>query len=123
MRRKCAWCGRDLGTDEPPDALEGEAPSTEASMSHPGRPRPSDDPGVTSTICSGCAATLSAYRKPVLVVSQKWARMYEELVELLKDRPDIQVVLDRRHPTKKGREGAAWDGPERRKDRHSLALE
>jgi hypothetical protein len=35
----------------------------------------------------------------VLVVSQDWAHLYPELPEILRGRPDIQVVLDRRDPS------------------------
>ena len=122
MRRICAWCGRDLAPDEPSEDLKGGTPSTSAPTS-PGAQQRQDVQEGASSICSGCATGLAAYRKPVLVVSQKWARMYEELVELLKDRPDIQVVLDRRHPAGGRDEGTGWDGPERRKNRHPLALE
>lgn len=100
VQRMCAWCGKDLGAKEP-----------------------SDDPRVTSTICGECADRLLAYRNPVLVVSREWTRMYEELVEMLKSRPEIEVVLDRRDPT--GEEGAdtGWRGPDRRRARQPLSLE
>ena len=96
----CAWCGKDLGTKEP-----------------------SDDPGVTSTICGSCADRLLAYRKPVLVVSREWARMYDELVERLKDRPEIEVVLERRDPTGGEDAGTDWRGPDRRRSRQPFSLE
>jgi len=123
VRRICAWCGRDLGATGSSDNPEGETASIDTPTGRLGAGQRSDDPGVTSTICSGCATALAAYRKPVLVVSQKWARMYEELVELLRDRPDIQVVLDRRQPAEVGDDGGGWDGAERRRDRHPLVLE
>lgn len=97
MQRICAWCGTELGLKEPLQNTD-----------------------VAATICQGCAEHLVAYRSPVLVVNQKWARLYEELVELLKDRPDIQVVLDRREPT--GEEGG-WNGPNRRRTQPPFALE
>ncbi len=100
MRRMCAWCGKDLGGKEP-----------------------SDDPRVTSTICGDCADRLLAYRKPVLVVSREWARLYEELVEMLKDRPEIEVVLDRREPTEGEGAGTDWRGPDRRRGRQPFSLE
>lgn len=100
MQRMCAWCGKDLGAKEP-----------------------SDDPGVTSTICGDCADRLLAYRKPVLVVSREWARMYEELVEMLKNRPEIEVVLERRDPTGGEDAGTDWRGPDRRRGRQPFSLE
>jgi len=66
---------------------------------------------------------MAAYRKPILVVSREWARMYEELVEMFKDRPEIQVVLDRRYPGGGGLDGSDWNGPERRGGQHPLVLE
>ena len=100
VRRMCAWCGKALGTKEP-----------------------SNDPGVTSTICGGCADRLLAYRKPVLVVSREWARLFDELVEMLKDRPEIEVVLDRRDPTEGERADTGWNGPDRRRGRQPFSLE
>lgn len=99
MRRVCAWCGTDLGMKEP-----------------------LDDPEVAKTICPGCAQRLAQYRKPVLVVSQSWARLYDELLELLKDREDIQVVLDRRDPTCARAKDTAWNGPDRRRNRDPITL-
>ena len=49
--------------------------------------------------------------------------MYEPLVEMFKDRPEIQVVLDRREPGGGGPEGSDWNGPERRRNQHPLTLE
>jgi hypothetical protein len=97
VQRICAWCGADLGQKEP---LENT--------------------NVAATICRGCAEHLAAYRNPVLVVSQRWARMYEEIVELLKDRPEIQVILDRREPTE---EEGGWNGADRRGTEPPFALE
>ncbi len=99
MRQICAWCGRDLGVKEP-----------------------LNDPEVARTICADCAERLAQYRKPVLVVSQSWARLYDELLAILKDREDIQVVLDRRDPTHAGERDAGWEGPERRQRGDPLAL-
>ena len=100
MRQICAWCGMDLGVKEPPD-----------------------DPKLSRTICGSCAQRLATYRKPVLVVSHSWARLYDELLEILKDRTDIQVVLDRRDPmnTRMGK-NTSWTGPDRRRSGDSLAL-
>ena len=97
MQRICAWCGANLGQKEP-----------------------LDNPNVAATICHGCAEHLAAYRNPVLVVSHKWASLYEEIVELLKDRPEIQVVLDRRDPTG---EETGWLGADRRGTLPPFALE
>ena len=99
MRRICAWCGADLGVREP-----------------------MDDPEVTRTICGGCAKRLVEYRRPVLVVSRNWTHLYVELLETLKDRLDIQVVLDRREPSGTNRQDSGWDGPDRRRNRDPLAI-
>jgi hypothetical protein len=98
LRRICAWCGTDLGVREP-----------------------LNDPEATQTICGSCAERLAKYRKPVLVVSRGWARLYDELLEILKERQDIQVVLDRRDPTSAGAKGG-WGGPDRRRSGDELAL-
>jgi len=99
LRRICAWCGAGLGEEEP-----------------------LGDPEVTRTICTACAERLAEYRKPVLVVSRSWTRLYDELLEILKDRQDIQVVLDRRDPTRAGGKDTGWDGPDRRRSGDPLAL-
>ncbi len=121
MKRMCAWCGKDLGGDEGSAEILGQHPPAAASTVGTGAEQGASEPGVRSTICRACADTIAAYRNPVLVVSRKWARMYEELVEMFKDRPEVQVVLDRRAST--GGEGGGWDGPERRGRVHPLALE
>jgi hypothetical protein len=64
---------------------------------------------------------LAAYRSPVLVVSREWARLYEELAEMMRARPDIQVVLDRRQQ-KGGDQESSWDGPERRRTDNPIKL-
>lgn len=99
MRRICAWCGSDLGVKEP-----------------------LDDPGAKMTICGACAQRLTTYRNPVLVVSRDWTHLYDELLEVLKSRPDIQVILDRRAPTSEGDTGTGWSGPDRRRSQDPLAL-
>ena len=99
MQHTCVWCGKDLGGKEPLKSTE-----------------------VTKTICAGCAERLAQYRKPVLVVSRSRARLYDELLELLKDREDIQVILDRRDSAGAGPEDADYDGPDRRQNRDPLAL-
>lgn len=77
---------------------------------------------MTSTICPKCAEAFTAYRNPVLVVSREWARMYEDLVEILKGRPDIQIVIDRRKSADEDEEKAAWKGPERRRKKDPFRL-
>jgi hypothetical protein len=77
---------------------------------------------VISSICRSCAGRLASYREPVLVVSREWVRLYEELAELMKDRPDIRVVLDRREAPREETEGKAWNGPDRRKPDQPLTL-
>jgi hypothetical protein len=81
------------------------------------------EPQVISTICGRCADRFAAYRKPVLVVGQRWARMYDELVEMFKSRPDIQVVLDRRRPAGAAKKAIGWNGPDRRRRKNSLILQ
>jgi hypothetical protein len=99
MQRICVWCGTDLAA--------GSA---------------SNDPEPPSTICRRCADDLAAYRKPVLVVSQDWARMYDQLVELMRGQPEIQVILDRRQPAKAGEGTKGWNGPDRRRGGRSLVV-
>jgi len=99
LQRICAWCGTDLGVKEPLDS-----------------------PELSRTICGSCAQRLAAYRKPVLVVSRNWAHLYDELLEILKDREDIQVILDRRDPTNRMGKSTNWTGPDRRRSGDSLVL-
>ena len=123
MRRICAWCGIDLDTE---NASGDPGPENAASNPLAGGPateEPSDTSGVTSTICRRCANNLAAYRKPVLVVSREWARMYDQLVELLKGHPEIQLILDRRQPSGAEEKATGWNGPERRKNQQPLVLE
>jgi hypothetical protein len=49
--------------------------------------------------------------------------MYDQLVELLKGHPEIQLILDRRQPSEAGEKAEGWNGPERRKNKQSFALE
>jgi hypothetical protein len=95
-----AGCGTDLGLKEPLDNMS-----------------------VAATICPGCAEHLLEYRNPVLVVNQKWVRLYEELSELLKGRPEIQMVLDRRDPPADGGGETGWTGPDRRRTQPPFALD
>jgi hypothetical protein len=120
VRRKCAWCGRDLGEK---GAAEngGDAPA-KSGEARPDAGKPPQNSEVTSTICPTCAQTFAAYRNPVLVVSREWARLYEDLVEMLKGRPDIQVVIDRRQPTREGSQENGWTGPERRRKKDPFSL-
>ena len=96
----CAWCGADLGTRAP---MSG--------------------PQVARTICAECAKHLAKYRQPVLVVSRSWARLYDTLFQLLRDREDIQVILDRRDPARAKHKSARWKGPDRRRDGASMAVQ
>jgi hypothetical protein len=121
VRRICAWCGTDLGVKTPWDNGTDEILAPGNGAEDPGN-TPSHDPGVVSTICGDCAARLRAYRNPVLVVSREWARLYDELVEMMRGRPDIQVILDRRQPTGGGDGKDGWNGPERRRTDQPLAL-
>jgi hypothetical protein len=100
VQRICAWCGTDLGPKEP-----------------------LDNTSVAATICHGCAEKLVAYRNPVLVVSRRWARLYEEIVELLRQRPEIQVVLDRRDPSADGGSETDWNGANRRRTQPPFTLD
>lgn len=121
VRRKCAWCGRDLGVKEGNANREAETAAAPAD-DPPNGDKGAEDTEVTSTICPRCAGALAAYRKPVLVVSREWARMYEDLVEMLKERPDIQIVIDRRQSENEGTEENGWKGPERRRKKDPFSL-
>jgi hypothetical protein len=48
--------------------------------------------------------------------------MYEDLVEMLKGRPDIQIVIDRRRSADEGEEKNGWKGPERRRKKDPFSL-
>jgi hypothetical protein len=106
---------------EPSEPGEMEPPAPEGGLAGPGQTAESQD--VTSTICSGCAEAFTAYRNPVLVVSREWARLFDDLVEMLKDRPEIQVILDRRRPAGEETEESGWQGPERRRKPNPFRLE
>lgn len=114
MRRVCAWCGCDLGERAPSGQQQAEGLAAKAPPSAPGETTSRHASQVISTICRQCADRLAAYRSPVLVVSREWARLYEELAEMMKVRPDIQVVLDRRQEKAEDQQ-SSWDGPERRR--------
>jgi hypothetical protein len=111
--RICAWCGKEVGQE-----VSGEVPRADSDAPNPLQVNPQsegtkrgEEQETTSTICPDCAEWLTSYRKPVLVVSREWARMYDQLVERLKGQPEIEVVLDRRG-SESG--GVGWGGPERR---------
>ena len=114
MPRICVWCGGELESETEQRAENPSARETGAeglgSASQP-------------SICHRCADGLAAYRKPVLVVSRDWARLYDRLVELLKGQPEIQVIVDRRQPAVPGEEEARWDGQDRRKKGQPLIVE
>jgi len=114
VRRVCAWCGSDLGERAPSVQQMTDEVAAKAPTSAPGESKSRKVSDVISTICRPCADRLAAYRSPVLVVSREWARLYEELAELMRVRPDIQVVLDRRQQKAEDQE-IGWDGPERRR--------
>jgi hypothetical protein len=124
VRRICAWCGIDLELESAGDAgPEAEKAAANPRTSEPAVEEPSGTSGVTPTICRRCANDLAAYRKPVLVVSREWVRMYDQLIELLKGQPEIQVILDRRQTVRASENSGEWDGPDRRKRQRPLALE
>lgn len=113
MQRICAWCGKEVGQEVWGEAVEKESGSLHQveGTSRQDDTERGEEQESASTICRECADRLTNYRKPVLVVSREWARMYDQLVELLKGQPEIEVVLDRRGS---GAGGAGWGGAERR---------
>lgn len=121
MRKVCAWCGTVLKSVEPagapaPDGTEeaGIAPPSEGSA-------PAYEGEVDASICRACADQLASYRGPVLVVSREWARLYSEVVEILKARPDIRIVVDRRQPPGQAG-GDSYQGPDRRRPTPPLTI-
>jgi hypothetical protein len=123
VRRICAWCGTDLDPESAGTEAEAEKAAANPRTSEPATEEPSDTSGVTSTICRRCANDLAAYRKPVLVVSREWVRMYDQLIALLKGQPEIQVILDRRQTVGASENTKEWDGPDRRKSQQPLTLD
>jgi hypothetical protein len=113
VERKCAWCGQRLremtaaAAPERSDEHQAAAPVTVP-----------QDPAANASICKSCAARITTYRHPVLVVSREWARLYEDIGALLRSRPEIQVILDRRQAEGKGN----WMGPERRSSSEPIEL-
>lgn len=122
MRRVCVWCG-DLGAGNASNDPEMKRPAAEPLAGDAGTGEPADAPEPASTICRSCADDLAAYRKPVLVVSRDWVRMYDQLVELLRGQPEIQVTLDRRQSPGPDAEATHWDGPDRRRKGRRLVVE
>ena len=120
MQRICAWCGKEVVQEVWGETVEKESGSLRQveGTSRQDDTERGEEQENTSTICRDCANRLTNYRKPVLVVSREWAWMYDQLVEMLKGQPEIEVILDRR-----GGEtgGAGWGGPERRRP-ESFAL-
>jgi len=75
VRRICSWCQKDLGVKEP-----------------------LDDPTITSGICRECLGELvTPEMKGYLVVSRPFAHLYSDASELLRSRPEIRVIVDRRY--------------------------
>lgn len=120
MRRVCVWCGTDLGAGSASNDPKMKRPAADPLAGDASTGEPADAPQPRSTICRRCADDLAAYRKPVLVVSRDWARMYDRLVELMRGQSEIQVVLDRRQPAKPGEGTRGWNGPDRRRGGGSL---
>lgn len=120
MRKVCAWCGTELQAVEPnatPARPGADAPvETPAAAS-----APAYEGEVDASICRACADRLASYQGPVLVVSREWARLYEQVAEILKARPDIRIVIDRRQPEVQP-DGGAYQGPERRRPNPPLTL-
>ena len=122
MRRICAWCGIDVNPENASKHPETEEPAGNALTENSSAGKPTDSSEITSSICRDCANELAAYRKPVLVVSREWARMYDQLVELLKGYPEIQVILDRRESPEVGGGQTGWKGPDRRRSGRPIVV-
>lgn len=84
MVRICAWCHRYLGIKH----------------SHQG--------GISHGICAPCAARQHWKEAPVLVVSPELKHVVPVLQELLRGKPEIQIVVERRN-------GDRRNGVERRR--------
>ena len=111
--RTCAWCGQQLSEMTAAAAPERSGEHTAAAPA-----TVPQDPVATASICKSCAARITSDRHPVLVVSQEWARLYEDIGGLFRSRPEIQVVLDRRQAAGKDN----WTGPERRSSSEPIEL-
>jgi hypothetical protein len=114
VRKVCAWCGTVLKSIEPPGAPAPDGTEEAGSA-------PAYEGEVDASICRACADQLASYRGPVLVVSREWARLYSEVVEILKARPDIRIVVDRRQPPEQAG-GESYQGPERRRPTPPLSI-
>ena len=119
--RKCAWCGQLMAGADQQTAAEA-APDGETAHPTAASATAPQDPATGGSICKACAAQLITYRKPVLVVSREWARLYEDIAALLTSRPDIQVIIDRRHAARDGSGTGVWTGPHRRATDEPLGL-
>jgi hypothetical protein len=115
VKRVCAWCGQELGAKDPEGGQQDRASEGQTGDAYPDSPESTPDSDVTGSICATCAGQLTACSKPVLVVSREWARLFEEIRDLFKSRPEIQVLLDRRRPTGVDDAGSKWNGPDRRR--------
>jgi len=121
MDRKCAWCGQVMG--EAAHGSPADVAADQGATHATGEDAPrSPDLSTSGTICRACAQRLTTYRRPVLVVSREWARLYEDIAALLKSRPDIQVIIDRRHAPRDGSSAGSWTGPNRRASDEPLGL-
>jgi len=69
----CAWCERFLGLKDPKGSVE-----------------------ITHGICAACAARQDLAESATLVVSRRRADTLPILEDLLKNVPEIRVVVDRR---------------------------
>jgi hypothetical protein len=78
MVRVCAWCHRYLGIKH----------------SHQG--------GISHGICAPCAARQRWEETPVLVVSPELRHVVPVLEELLRGKPEIRIVLERRTGDRRG---------------------
>jgi hypothetical protein len=83
MVRVCAWCHRYLGTKH----------------SHQG--------GISHGICGPCAARQHWKEAPILVVGRELTHVVPVLEELLRGKPEIQILVERRN-------GDRRNGDERR---------
>jgi len=120
VAKVCAWCGTELKRVEPngnSPAAGAQAPGAVPS----GPSAPAYEGEVDASICRACADRLASYQGPVLVVSREWARLYDQVAEILKARPDIRIVIDRRQPTGEAGSGS-YQGPERRRPNPPLTL-
>jgi hypothetical protein len=121
VRKVCAWCGTELKSVEPTGAQGPDGTGDAGSASSSAGSTPAYEGEVDASICRACADRLASYQGPVLVVSREWARLYSEVAEILKARPDIRIVVDRRQPPGQA-EGDTYQGPERRRPNPPLTI-